>query len=181
MIRVFVSVKVPVTEKMEEALNSLKNVKNVRVVNPSQIHLTLSFIGDIDVKKAEKLCNALDSELSGFGEFRLCAKGTGYFPPKGNPRVVWLGFENSEKLMELAEKVRNVLDSLKIKYDDKKFSPHITLGRINGVADIKDFMNQYGKEEFCSFECSSLNVMKSELSPKGAKHTVLKTVDFHRC
>ena len=97
-VRTFISIDVPLTDKIQCALDHLKGIGNVRPVNVSQIHLTLSFIGDIDLRKAEKLCSSLESELSDFTEFQLCVKGAGRFPPKGNPRVIWLGFEDSEKL-----------------------------------------------------------------------------------
>ena len=179
-VRTFISIDVPLTDKIQCALDHLKGIGNVRPVNVSQIHLTLSFIGDIDLRKAEKLCSSLESELSDFTEFQLCVKGAGRFPPKGNPRVIWLGFEDSEKLSILADKVRSVLDSLKIGYDGKKFSPHLTLARTNGPADISEFIKSYSEEEFSRFTCSSVKVMKSELSPKGARHTVMKRIELKK-
>ena len=80
----------------------------------------------------------------------------------------------------LADKVRSVLDSLKIGYDGKKFSPHLTLARTNGPADISEFIKSYSEEEFSRFTCSSVKVMKSELSPKGARHTVMKRIELKK-
>ena len=178
MIRTFISVDVPVTGELKEAMDSLRGYENVRVVNEKQLHLTLKFLGDTDERKVERLCSALKGSLEGTDAFDLVIEGAGAFPNERNPRVVWLGVKEPGRLIEIADTVDSTVKDLKIKADDKKFSPHLTLGRINGRCDLTDYFRENKKRTFCSFRCESVNVMKSELTPKGAIHSVIETIDL---
>ncbi len=176
MERIFISIDIPLNDNIENLLHELRNVKNVRPVSKNQIHITLKFLGDTESSSIPKLCAELKTALSGTSSFELSMKGLGVFPNEHNPRVIWIGFEKSDEMVKLANDVENVLSSLKLNYDKKKFSPHVTVGRINGKSDITDILSNNREKEFCKFQCSSVNVMKSELLPTGAKHTVVESI-----
>ncbi len=176
--RVFISVKIPITDGIQDILSELKCVRNVRVVNPEQTHITLKFLGDTDLKKIPGLCENLRRSLSEISEFDIVMKGMGAFPNLKNPRVVWLGFDRSDELMRLAEVVENTLVSMKLDFDEKKFFPHMTVGRINGKADVEEIIKNNASTEFCRFRCSSVEIMKSVLGPNGAKHTVIDSIQL---
>ncbi len=178
MIRTFISVDVPMTDGLKETLDALKGYENVRTVNEEQLHLTLKFLGDTDEKKVEKLCSALKASLDGKNPFDVVIEGTGAFPNERNPRVVWLGVRDPGRLIELADAVDSTVKGLNIKADDKKFSPHLTLGRINGRCDLKEFFKENGGKVFCSFRCDHVDVMKSVLTPKGAIHSVISRIEL---
>jgi 2'-5' RNA ligase len=95
-----------------------------------------------------------------------------------HPKVVWLGVKDPESLIGLAEKVDSAVKGMKLKSDDKRFSPHITIGRVNGRADLGDFFSRYKRAEICSFRCDHVDVMKSVLTPKGAIHSVVERIEL---
>ena len=178
MIRTFISVDVPVTEELRSVLESLKKMDGVRVTPENQLHLTLKFLGDTDEKKVEKLCSELRRSLEGTGPFDVVIQGAGAFPDQRNPRVLWLGVKDPEKLVDAADIMDSTVKGLRIKADDKKFSPHLTVGRVNEKCDLKDFFkDNYGKT-FCSFRCDHIDVMKSVLTPKGAIHSVIESIEL---
>jgi 2'-5' RNA ligase len=59
--------------------------------------------------------------------------------------------------------------------DDRKFIPHLTLGRVKkGRVDrktVKNFLNQ--KVEPLNFEINRVNLFESKLTPQGARHNII--------
>ena len=178
MIRTFISVDIPVTDGIAAVLEEMRKTDNVRPVPKGQMHLTLKFLGDQDERKVEELCSSLTDTLSGTGSFDITVEGVGAFPDMKHPKVVWLGIKDPELLIGLAEKVDSVIKGLKMKADDKRFSPHITVGRVTGRTDLKDFFARYEKTSFCSFTCNHVDVMKSVLTPKGAIHSIIERIEL---
>ena len=178
MMRTFISIDIPLTDTIGEVLNEMKRADNVRPVPKEQIHLTLKFLGDQDERKVEKLCSSLKETLNGTEPFDIVVEGAGAFPDMRHPKVVWLGVKDPESLIGLAEKVDSAVKEMKLKSDDKKFSPHITIGRVNGRAELDDFFSRHKGIEFCSFCCDHVDVMKSVLTPKGAIHSVVERLEL---
>ena len=178
MIRTFISIDIPVTDGIAEVLDVMKNTDNVRPVPKQQMHLTLKFLGDQDEKKVEKLCSALKDAVSGIGPFEITVEGVGAFPNMRHPKVVWLGIKEPGPLIGLADKVDFAVRGLGLKADDKRFSPHITVGRATDRTDLKDFFSEYEGTIFCSFTCDHVDVMKSVLTPKGAIHSVIQRIEL---
>jgi len=178
MMRTFISIDIPLTDAIEEVLDEMKRTDNVRPVPKGQIHLTLKFLGDQDERKVEKLCSSLKETLNGTEPFDIIVEGVGAFPDMKHPKVVWLGVRNPELLIGLADKVDSAVKGLKLKSDDKRFSPHITIGRVNGKANLDDFFCRYKGTEFCCFRCDHVDVMKSVLTPKGAIHSIIERIEL---
>lgn len=176
LIRTFISIEIPVTESIRGLLADLNDIDNIRPVPVSQLHITLKFMGDTYSDKIPKLGSKLNETFEDVPQFEVCMKGVGAFPKINNPRVIWIGFERCDELTDAAEKVESSLRSLRLQFDEKKFSPHVTVGRVNGQTDIKGLVSKYKDTEFCRFTCKEIRIMKSELSLKGAKHTVLETI-----
>ncbi len=95
---------------------------------PEQFHLTLSFIGEVDGSTFLDIREAL-AEIS-VPQFSLQLQGVGFFPPRGQPRVIWAGIEKSEPLHLLQRKITTRLFQRGLEPDNRKFSPHITLARL---------------------------------------------------
>ena len=176
MIRTFVSVDVPISDEMKEILSELDCRKNVRVANADQIHLTLKFLGDTDEKNVSKLCQSLKTALSGQKSFDVIVEGMGGFPNECCPRIIWLGVKDPVRLKEIAGIVDGCVKDLKLDCDDKRFSPHITVGRVNGSADIRDLVRDCKGKVLCTFRCDRVNVMESILYPKGAVHSLIESI-----
>lgn len=178
MMRTFISVDIPLTDVIDEVLGEMRRADNVRPVPKEQIHLTLKFLGDQDEKKIERLCSSLRDSLHGTEPFDIRVEGVGAFPDIRHPKVVWLGVKDPKPLIELANKVDSAVKAMKLKSDDKRFSPHITIGRVNGRADLDDFFGRYKGTSFCTCRCDHIDVMKSVLTPKGAIHSVVERIEL---
>jgi len=99
----------------------------VRPVRPTQLHLTLHFLGDVE----DDVCAALRDALAGVhGErFRLSIRGTGVFPPRGRPSVLWAGVDDSHDLIRLHTAIGEAVASCGLEIERRPYVPHVTIAR----------------------------------------------------
>src|SRR3970282_1171741 len=104
---------------------------------PGNIHITLAFLGNTQEIIIPLIENMLKEKCSGFGSFAVVLRGLGVFKSLRDPRIIWTGIEQSEKLKELNVIVVKELKNIGIVVEDRPFSPHLTLGRIKHIEDIE--------------------------------------------
>jgi 2'-5' RNA ligase len=101
-----------------------------RRVNPHQAHLTLAFLGEVLTPRSEQIIAAMREPIEGVYPFRLAFGGLGAFPPRGAPRVLWLGVSEGERdVLALQRLVVVRLEALGVTLEDRAFHPHLTIGR----------------------------------------------------
>jgi RNA 2',3'-cyclic 3'-phosphodiesterase len=131
VIRAFIAVQIaPKTiEKISEAISQLKLcVPGVRWIQPSNLHVTLKFLGNIEEAKVDPIAQALRDHLRPFSRFIISAKAIGVFPDPTRPRVLWVGLEGT-RLAVLASAVERALEPLSFLPEKRGFQPHLTIGR----------------------------------------------------
>lgn len=175
-IRVFVSIPVPDTRPLAPLSEEISRVRNVRASPASQMHITLSFIGDVDESRIDEIAGCVISAAEGVGPFEISVTSVGAFPDRRRPSVVWVGAEPADTLTTLAHRLGSNLDAAGIGRDRKPFRSHITVGRCRGPADLSETFARHEDEKFLTFTCDSVLVMRSVLGPGGAKHSILRRV-----
>ena len=171
MPRLFIAVDLPdVIKKNLEAM--FFGIPGARWVAPDQIHLTARFIGDVEGAVFHDIKNSLDEITA--GSFPLQLKGMGHFPPRGAPRVIWVGIEKSEPLQLLRKKIDGALLKVGVEPESRKFSPHITLARLKNSPQHKIGNFLAGNNMFSQgpFQVEDFRLYSSVLTPKGAIHKV---------
>lgn len=177
-IRSFVSIPVPNAAGLEPLLRDLSFVRGVRQSPPAQLHITLRFIGDLPEERIDEVAACVNAAVNGRGKGRVMLMGIGVFPNARSPRIVWAGVETEIPLTAIADELSRRFDQAHIPYDHKPFQPHITVARVEERPDLGPLLGKYRTTEFASFICSSVLVMKSDLSSQGASHTVLRACDL---
>jgi 2'-5' RNA ligase len=100
-------------------------------VKPSNIHLTLKFLGDVDDGDIPKVCDCLNEVAVQFDGFDFEIADCGCFPPKGPARILWAGIDQGkEDLQALAEAIDMGCNELGFTLKNKPFRGHLTLARI---------------------------------------------------
>ena len=171
MPRLFIAVDLP--ETIKENLESMSfGIPGAKWVSPEQLHLTIRFIGEVDGSLFRDIRDILD-EIT-FASFSLQLKGVGYFPPRGTPRVLWVGLEKSQLLLLLRKKIDTALLRARVEPEGRKFSPHITLARLKNspVQKIANFLSGNGLFSQEPFQVEDFKLYSSTLTPKGAFHKV---------
>lgn len=171
MPRLFIAVDLP--EEASESLQALSfGIPGAKWIRPEQLHLTVRFIGDVD----GGLFHDIRDILAGVeaGPFSLQLKGVGCFPPRGAPRVLWVGLEKSEELHRLRRKIDTRLLQAGLEPEGRKFSPHITLARLKNspVQKIMNFLAGNNLFRLAPFQVEDFKLYSSTLTPKGAHHRV---------
>jgi 2'-5' RNA ligase len=96
-----------------------------------KLHCTLKFLGDVSEDRLLVLAGALRETAGDAPPFRVRFGGVGSFPGRGNPRVLWMGVENSDGLLAaLQRRIEDSFERAGFSREERPFHPHLTLGRI---------------------------------------------------
>ncbi len=173
-MRLFIAIELP--DDLKSALDSLgMDVPGARWVPPEQLHLTLAFLGEVEEKTAEEVSERL--ALIDSPSFQFCFSGTGCFPNRRRPRVLWAGLVPSPGLMRLAGRVHGVVLACGIPLEERPFSPHITLARLRFPAamEVEAFFSMPQKLKLPPFSVREFTLFQSRLTPSGAVHIPIRT------
>lgn len=102
--------------------------RGVRPVRPAQMHLTLHFLGDVEDDDRMALTDALAQVRQ--ESFTIALRGTGVFPPRGRPSVLWAGIGESAALASLHQGVGVAIESCGLAVERRPYVPHVTLARL---------------------------------------------------
>jgi 2'-5' RNA ligase len=154
-------------------------------VEPGSVHVTLKFLGSVRIDAVEALQASLAEALKASGPFEVVVSGAGTFPGgRRAPRVVWLGLgEGTDRLAELARLVEGACLSFGFTEEGRPFKAHLTIGRVRrGSLNLDQLARMVEEVQFkpLKLPVSRVNLMRSELSPRGPTYTVLKRFALER-
>lgn len=170
MARVFVACDLPASVRDELALSQC-GIPRARWLAPEMLHVTLTFIGDVDGGELDQIVDALGAV--NHSPFFVRLAGCGVFPPSGAPRVLWAGLDPTAELAELKRKIDRTLDRLGTAFERRKYHPHVTLARLAHRPDtlaIGSYVVQHNTYSTSSFEIDEFVLYESILSPRGARY-----------
>ena len=144
-------------------------------VATGNLHLTVKFLGAVAEDRIEAVASALTRALA--GAFDAQVEGLGAFPSATRPRVVWAGVTAKAGTMgDLAGRVDDALAALGFSREVRPFSPHITLGRVRlpgRIPALTEALRGAASRGFGGLRVVRVSLMRSELSPRGARYTEL--------
>ena len=179
--RLFVALNLPleIKEQLEPLTRQLElDFPGVKIVKTALMHITLNFIGDANMSAVEKITGVLSGLAGKYRKFEFEAGNIGCFPDERHPRVVYLANRqiNGRLAAELQKKISEKLSQLGYRSDRKKWTSHITLGRVKydinvplDTAKLEKSINQPLR-----FTINSFDLMESELRPEGPFYTVVR-------
>jgi RNA 2',3'-cyclic 3'-phosphodiesterase len=172
-MRIFIAIEIP--DELKKKICRLRvDIPGARWVPAEQIHLTLAFLGEVE----EATIELLNEGLAGIQlrEFHLSFSGTGCFPNRHRPRVLWLGVEPEPHLEVLADRAHTAVHACGIPLEERRFSPHITLARLklSPSRESDAFLNQTEQLKLPPFPVREFTLFESRLTSKGAEHIPLR-------
>jgi 2'-5' RNA ligase len=151
---------------------------DIRWVKVDNIHLTLIFMGNIRADHVQGIGEAAEKVCQRFGPFNVFLKNAGIFGSKRSPRVFWLGLDGDiARMAHFRDSLHKHLKAFGIKEEDRRFSPHLTLGRFRKgtrlQAGLDELLSRF--QDLMSPTCAftELILFKSDLKPGGAVYTRL--------
>ena len=141
-MRLFFAVNFSEEEKdiLMKNINTLKTVcSHGNFTKRENLHITLAFLGEVDRARLGTV-RAAASQLRA-APFEISISGAGKFG-----QLIWLGVENGgAELRRLASALRAECRARNVSFDEKPFSPHLTVCRqaefINGCS-VDDYKNK---------------------------------------
>lgn len=140
---------------------------------PEKLHLTLKFLGDVNDSLLKEVQAAV-AGIAGIQEtFPISLGGTGRFPLKGDPRVLWIGARDEGKLEAIVSRIDEKLTPFGFEKEKRKFSPHLTIARLREPRLLFALAKRHLENDFdpVGFEVREIVMYESKLLPKGSIYT----------
>jgi 2'-5' RNA ligase len=169
--RLFVAVRFP--DRVHEALEGIAfGPPGASWTNTEQYHLTLRFLGDPSPLSLDAIDRALREVRA--SSFHVTLKGTGHFPLRGDPEILWAGVEENAMLSSLRNRVEAALTRAGLAPEGRKFHPHVTLANVRSVQpqDVAAFHMRHGLFRMDDIPVQEFHLCSSMLRSGGAEHTV---------
>ena len=129
-MRLFVAIELP--QPLRDDLSDLAGgLSGADWVSPENLHLTLRFIGETPNPLADEVDLSL-ATLRGRA-LSIAFSGIGLFERSGRPTALWARVERCHALEHLQAKIETALQRAGLAPERRRFQPHVTLARVDGV------------------------------------------------
>ena len=141
---------------------------------PENVHLTLKFFGNVSTHDVTRISAAANRVAQQFSPFQIKIGGTGVFPRRSRPQVLWVGVEDlSGRLSDLQQRLEDEFAREGFAKEERGFRPHLTIARLRRPEDARQLAETHIQTKFSFVEVpvNEFVVFRSELSPKGSRYT----------
>ena len=179
-MRLFIAVDLPEETRREIAVRQkliaaplVRSGGSLKLVAPEQMHLTLLFLGEVQEARVPAAIVAMSTAVD-LPAFEMAFGGAGVFPPRGAPRVLWMGVTaGAAPLTSLQREIAERIRRLGIAFDDRPFHPHLTLGRWRESRGSAKAAALHDVPEIASLRVTRATLYQSRLSASGRAYTAL--------
>ena len=178
MPRLFTGIEIPAD--ISERLALLRGgIPGARWIDKENYHITLRFIGDIDMRTADEVADALGRIDR--TAFPVTIDGIGSFGTR-KPHSIIARIQPTRPLLELQAEQERLMQRLGLPAEQRKFTPHITLARVRGVneRELANYLFQRGGLMSRPFEVSEFVLFSSRNSVGGGPYLVEETYPLIR-
>ncbi len=144
-VRLFVAVELPlrVREHLDAGAAPVRAAMDGwRWTPAAQWHLTLAFLGEVSEARLPELSRRMGLAARRHRPFELALAGFGAFGSARRARILWVGVDGErEALVRLADTVSAGARRAKVALEDRRYRPHMTLGRRRAPVDVRDLLD----------------------------------------
>ncbi len=180
-LRTFIAISVPPAVKSikQMLISTMEDDKaEIRWVKHNNLHLTIKFLGFTPENEIDNISDEIKRLVKAHSPFHLSVSGTGSFPDKTKPSVLFLGIDGELKpLSSLINDAEKLFEKKGYPRLNDDFIPHITLARIKYpqkyLPDTTSFLNS--SYDSIDFPVNHLQFFSSEILPEGVFYNLLGT------
>lgn len=175
MVRCFVGIMAPENIRLR-AVAMQKELVNrqsglgleCKLVEPENMHVCLSFLGEVDEKYIETVKSKLDGVAARHEKFNVKIGSVKFVPDESYIRVMVLDVADASGALE------KLMKEIVAAVGGDSKPPHLTLCRVKHVEDKKRLVRSFGSAALDeSFVVDNVQLIKSELQRSGPVYTVL--------
>jgi 2'-5' RNA ligase len=172
--RIFITINLP-DEIKRELLSYEKRWKNLHVkwTNFYKMHITVSFLGEVNKKGFEEILLAAKKTASEIKPFDMRLDRIILGPDPVQARMFWVTVFIDANLMKLKRDMEQNLKFYGFEMEDREFKPHITLARARGN-QLKGKQTNIVLRNM-KFKAESIEVMESQLRPNIEKYKLIES------
>lgn len=190
MTRAFVAVLLDdgVREAVAAVVERLRPLCSAVAWVPARnLHLTLQFLGDQSEERLEEAEAALAEAAAASAPVDVTFHGIGAFPGLERPRILWIGLARGAlETRQLQARVADALAARGFPREERPWHPHLTIGRVHDERrwrreagpPLRAALAQAASTTFGSQRVAAAALMRSDLSPNGARYTVRRAVSL---
>ena len=170
MPRLFTAIEIPV--EVRERLAALRGgLPGARWIGPENYHLTLRFIGDVDMDTAESAAEALSRVHR--PPFDLALSGVEALGTR-KPHAIVARVTPTPPLIELQAEHERLCQRIGLAPEGRKYTPHVTLARIGycTARDIAEYLGLRGGFAVGPFTVDRFVLYSSRNSVGGGPYVV---------
>jgi len=154
-------------------------------VPPRNLHVTLHFLGNQDEERLAEAEGALAGATARSAPIDLTFYGIGAFPGLERPRILWVGLARGAlETRALQARVTEALAARGFPREERAWHPHLTIGRVfderrwrrEAGPALRSALAQSATMTFGTLRVAEVALMRSDLSPAGARYTVRRVV-----
>jgi 2'-5' RNA ligase len=184
VIRSFVAILLPhdLRESIAATIEALRPLGTaVAWVPAPNLHITLQFLGNQTEERLAEAAAALDEASIGCAPLDITFHGIGAFPGLERPRILWIGVaQGALEVRTLQARVADALARRGFAPEDRPWHPHLTIGRVfderrwrrEAGPPLRGALAKAAATRFGTVRVTEVALMRSDLSPKGARYTV---------
>jgi 2'-5' RNA ligase len=151
---------------------------DVKWVRRESMHLTLLFLGEVEQLDVVGICRMVQARSRKHQPFQLEIEGVGAFPNTRRPKIVWAGVTDGiAELRSLhADLEEGLLDLGCYRREERGYTPHLTLGRIQQDEQSDSWgpaIAKLAKWQGGSMPVEEVLVMSSEMRRDGPEYSVM--------
>ena len=169
----------PIRDRLVALQETLgRTATDVKWVEPENLHVTLLFLGEVDMLEVPAVCQAVAESVAKQPAFTMSVEKVGCFPNARRPRILWAGVgEGIQEVVAVHDAVEVPLLELGCyRREERRYSPHITLGRVRNDGRCDKLAGVLARQAGWTggtVQVNEIHVMSSELSSQGPLYTVL--------
>ena len=142
-------------------------ITGVKWESINKFHVTIKFLGNIDEDLYKDISKELNDGILQLSSFETSVNGLSGFPNLMKAKVIVLKLENSEYFQSLYDLTENICFKNGIAKDKKKFTPHITIGRVKNNFKINKKIKAFKSNKF---KIGELAIINSKISHMGSEY-----------
>lgn len=179
-MRTFIAIDIPPTKELQalqyDISANLEGV-DIKYADANHHHITLSFLGETSAIQVQAICDSLKMIKLPSALINVVLRGIGLFNNEQKPSILWVGIEPNLALENLWFEINKIIAAHGLPTNQRRFSPHLTLGRIKRtktIHNIEVFRQKYQHVMFGSIQVKEFVFYQSILSPQGSVYNPIQ-------